>query len=126
MTTKFRVNPRILVLPTERAHPLARVSRFGAPRRPSQRLFPHAQAACAHARQRALLSMRNQAQQAMLDAFFGSLGEPPHGHWRRGVSDRGFTKVRSRLDPRCLQRLNAWLVEQDDAMALVPGWRGLR
>lgn len=42
------------------------------------------------------------------------------------MSDRGFAEARSRLDPRCLQRLNTWLVEQADAMKLVPRWGGLR
>lgn len=76
----------------------------------------------------ALLSMRNQAQQAMLDAFFGSL-EPSPGEgldWQRGVSGRGFAKARSRLDPQCLSGLNTWLVEQADAMGLVARWHGLR
>lgn len=70
--------------------------------------------------------MRNQAQQAMFDVFFGSLGEQPCGDWQRGVSDRGFAKARSRLDPRCLQDLNTWLVEQPDAVGLVARWHGLR
>jgi hypothetical protein len=68
--------------------------------------------------------MRNHVQQAMLDAFFASLGE--QSEWCRVVSDRGFAKARSRLDWRCLQRLNAWLVEQADAMGLMPRWRGVR
>ena len=68
--------------------------------------------------------MRNQAQQAMLDAFFGSLGGDGDG--RRGVSDRGFAKARDRLQPSCLGRLNTFLVQQADALGLLPRWCGLR
>lgn len=76
----------------------------------------------------ALLSMRNQAQQAMLDAFFGSLSEQHVDGvaWQRGVSDRGFAKARNCLAPRCLQGLNTWLVAQADATGLVERWHGLR
>lgn len=80
----------------------------------------------------ALLSMRNQAQQAMLDAFFGSLAERSQGNacdelgWQRGVSGRGFAKARSHLDHRCLDGLNTRLVKQADAMGLVARWNGLR
>ena len=69
--------------------------------------------------------MRNQSQQAMLDAFFGSL-DAAHGDWQRGVSDRAFAKARSHLDPLCLQRLNTWLIAQADAAGLLARWYGLR
>lgn len=72
----------------------------------------------------ALLSMRGQSQQVMLDAFFGSLSED--GHWQRSVSDRGFAKARDRLAWGALERLNTFAVQRSDALGLVPRWQGLR
>ena len=60
----------------------------------------------------------------MLDAFFGSLSED--GHWQRQVSDRGFAKARDRLAWGALQRLNTFIVQRSDALALIPRWHGLR
>lgn len=72
----------------------------------------------------ALLSMRGQSQQVMLDAFFGSLSED--GQWQRCVSDRGFAKARDRLAWGALERLNTFVVQRSDALGLVPRWHGLR
>jgi len=72
----------------------------------------------------ALLSMRNQSQQAMLDAFFGSLGGD--ADVRYGLSDRGFAKARDRLAPASLARLNTFMVQQAGALGLLPRWCGLR
>jgi hypothetical protein len=72
----------------------------------------------------ALLSMRGQSQQVMLDAFFGTLSED--GQWQRQVSDRGFAKARDRLAWGALERLNTFVVQRSDALGLVPRWHGLR
>lgn len=68
--------------------------------------------------------MRGQAQQVMLDSFFGSLAEG--GDWHRGVSDRGFAKARDRLSWGCLDRLNTFVVQCADQLGLIDRWRGLR
>ena len=72
----------------------------------------------------ALLSMRGQSQQVMLDTFFGSLSED--GHWQRLVSDRGFAKARDRLAWGALERLNTFVVQRSDALGMVARWHGLR
>lgn len=71
-----------------------------------------------------LLSMRGASQQVMLDAFFGTLSGD--GDWQRCISDRGFAQARDKLAWGCLERLNAFVVNSADALALVPRWHGLR
>ena len=72
----------------------------------------------------ALLTMRNQSQQAMLDGFFASVGgtECP----QRVVSDRAFAKARDRLHMPALAALNDLVVRRADAAGLVQRWHGLR
>jgi Transposase DDE domain len=76
----------------------------------------------------ALVSMRNQSQQAMLDGFFASVHasqEGSHG-FVRGVSDRAFAKARDRLHLPALVSLNDLVVGRADAAGLIPRWGGLR
>jgi len=68
----------------------------------------------------ALLSMRAGSQQAMLDGFFGSLGDAP------AVSDRAFAKARSHLHMPALTWLNDQLIQRCEAAKLIPRWHGLR
>jgi hypothetical protein len=72
----------------------------------------------------ALLTMRNQSQQAMLDGFFASVcgTECP----QRGVSDRAFAKARERLHMPALASLNDLVVRRADEAGLVERWCGLR
>jgi len=72
----------------------------------------------------ALLSMRNQSQQAMLDGFFASVGGYPL--LSRVVSDRAFAKARDRLHQPALTALNDMVVGRADAAGLIPRWCGLR
>ena len=72
----------------------------------------------------ALLSMRNQSQQAMLDAFFASVNATHE--LSRVVSDRAFAKARDRLHLPALAALNDLVVARADAAGLVPRWCGLR
>jgi hypothetical protein len=72
----------------------------------------------------ALLSMRGQSQQAMLDSFFGALcGE---GGLYELITDSGFAKARARLHMPALEHLNQRLVEQADAAGMILRWHGLR
>jgi hypothetical protein len=70
----------------------------------------------------ALLCQRNQAQQAGLDHFFGSLADQAAPE--RVASDRAFARARARLRAHALADLNDRLIER--AAAVVPLWRGLR
>lgn len=70
----------------------------------------------------ALLSMRASSQQAMLDGFFGTLGEAV----QPAVSDRAFAKARSHLHMPALAWLNDWLIQRSEAAGLIPRWHGLR
>lgn len=72
----------------------------------------------------ALLAMRGQSQQVMLDGFFSALCCTPELH--RGISDRAFAKARDHLHLPCLEGLNQWLVAHADAAGAVGRWRGLR
>lgn len=71
-----------------------------------------------------LLSMRNQAQQAMLDGFFASACDVPG--FERGVSDRAFAKARERLHLPALQSLNDWLIRRAGEADLIEKWHGFR
>lgn len=68
----------------------------------------------------ALLSMRASSQPAMLESFFGALGEAA------AVSDRAFAKARSHLHMPALQWLNDWLVARAETAGLIARWHGLR
>ena len=72
----------------------------------------------------ALLTMRNQSQQAMLDGFFASVcgAEGPY----RGVSDRAFAKARDRLHMPALASLNDLVVHRAEQAGLIERWCGLR
>ena len=72
----------------------------------------------------ALLSMRNQSQQAMLDGFFASLcgTEGP----LREVSARAFARARDRLHQPALVWLNDPVVRRADEAGLIERWCGLR
>ena len=72
----------------------------------------------------ALLSMRNQSQQAMLDGFFASVCAT-HA-LTRVVSDRAFAKARDRLHLPALVALNDRVVTRADSAGLVPRGCGLR
>ena len=72
----------------------------------------------------ALLTMRNQSQQAMLDAFFASVNATHE--LSRVVSDRAFAKARDRLHQPALAALNDLVVARADAAGLIPRWYGLR
>ena len=79
---------------------------------------------CAAQRSAALLTMRHQSQQAMLDAFFGSVS---HTHeLSRVVTDRAFAKARGRRHLPALAALNDLVVGRADAAGLIPRWCGLR
>lgn len=72
----------------------------------------------------ALLSLRGQSQQVMLDSFFGTLcGE---GGLYELITDSGFAKARARLHMPALEHLNQRLVEQADAAGMILRWHGLR
>jgi len=72
----------------------------------------------------ALLTMRNQSQQTMLDGFFASVcgTECP----QRGVSDRAFAKARDRLHMPALTSLNDLVIRRADEAGLIQRWYGLR
>jgi len=72
----------------------------------------------------ALLSMRNQSQQAMLDGFFASKADTASP--RREVSDRAFAKARDRLHLPALTSLNDLVVRRADEAGLIARWLGLR
>ena len=72
----------------------------------------------------ALLSMRNQPQQAMLDGFFGSVCGTES--LQREVSDRAFAKARDRLHLPALNSLNDLVVQRADEAGLIERWCGLR
>jgi Transposase DDE domain len=72
----------------------------------------------------ALVSMRNQSQQAMLDGFFAAVHGGPG--LERGVSDRAFAKARDRLHLPALVSLNDLVVCRVDAAGLIQRWCGLR
>lgn len=72
----------------------------------------------------ALLSMRNQSQQAMLDGFFASVCDT--GLPLREVSDRAFAKARNRIHQPALIWLNDLVVRRADEAGLIQRWCGLR
>ena len=72
----------------------------------------------------ALLSMRNQSQQAMLDGFFASVVDTAVP--RRTVSDRAFAKARDHLHLPALVSLNDLVVRRADEAGLIDRWHGLR
>jgi hypothetical protein len=72
----------------------------------------------------ALLSMRGQSQQVMLDAFFGSVCAADGFH--RGITDRGFARARNGLHAPALTALNDFVVQRAEAAGIVQRWRGRR
>ena len=72
----------------------------------------------------ALLSMRNQSQQAMLDGFFASVLDTASP--RREVCDRAFARARDHLHLPALVSLNDLMVRRVDAAGLIERWHGLR
>jgi hypothetical protein len=72
----------------------------------------------------ALVSMRNQSQQAMLDGFFASVYSS--SSLVRGLSDRAFAKARDRLHLPALVGLNELVVRRADEAGLIQRWGGLR
>jgi Transposase DDE domain len=72
----------------------------------------------------ALLSMRNQSQQTMLDGFFASVCDT--AGLRREVSDRAFAKARNHLHLPALVSLNDLVVRRADEAGLIERWHGLR
>ena len=72
----------------------------------------------------ALVSMRNQSQQATLDGFFAGLDGT--SSLRRVVSDRAFAKTRDRLHLPALVSLNELVVRRADEAGWVARWQGLR
>ena len=72
----------------------------------------------------ALLSMRNQSQQAMLDGFFASIVDTATA--RREVSDRAFAKAREHLHAPALASLNDLVVRRADEAGRIERWHGLR
>lgn len=72
----------------------------------------------------ALLSMRNQSQQAMLDGFFASVCGSES--LLREVSDRAFAKARDRLYLPAMVSLNDLVVQRADEAGLIERWCGLR
>ena len=72
----------------------------------------------------ALLSMRNQSQQAMLDGFFASVCGSES--LLREVSDRAFAKARDHLYLPALVSLNDLVVRRADEAGLIERWCGLR
>ena len=72
----------------------------------------------------ALLSMRNQSQQVLLDGFFASVcGD---ALLIREVSDRAFARARDRLHLPALVGLNDLVVRRADEAGLIERWYGLR
>lgn len=72
----------------------------------------------------ALLSMRNQSQQAMLDGFFASVCGTESVP--REVSDRAFAKARDHIHLPALVSLNDLVVRRADEAGLIERWCGLR
>ena len=72
----------------------------------------------------ALLSMRNQSQQAMLDGFFASVCDS--GLPLRAVSDRAFAKARDPIHLPAMTALNDMVVRRADEAGFNPRWCGLR
>jgi DDE family transposase len=72
----------------------------------------------------ALLSMRNQSQQAMLDGFFASVHDTATPV--RVVTDRAFATARNHLHLPALTSLNDLVVRRADEAGLVARWCGLR
>ena len=72
----------------------------------------------------ALLSMRNQSQQAMLDGFFASVYDTAAPV--RTVTDRAFATARSHLHMPALTSLNDLVVRRADEAGLIERWCGLR
>lgn len=72
----------------------------------------------------ALLSMRNQSQQAMLDGFFASVCGTESV--LREVSDRAFAKARDHIHLPALVSLNDLVVRRADEAGLIERWCGLR
>lgn len=72
----------------------------------------------------ALLSMRNQSQQAMLDDFFASVCDTSTPV--RAVTDRAFAAARNHLHLPALESLNDLLVRRADEAGLIARWCGLR
>ena len=72
----------------------------------------------------ALLSMRNQSQQTMLDGFFASVCGCES--LLREVSDRAFAKARDRLYLPAMVSLNDLVVRRADDAGLIERWCGLR
>jgi len=72
----------------------------------------------------ALLSMRNQSQQAMLDGFFASVCGSVDP--LREASDRAFAKARDRLHAPALISLNDLVVRRADEAGLIQRWCGMR
>ena len=72
----------------------------------------------------ALLSMRGQSQQVMLDSFFASVCGVVGLH--RGVCDRAFARARDRLHMPALSALNDFVVQRAESAGVVQRWRGLR
>jgi len=72
----------------------------------------------------ALLSMRSQSQQAMLDGFFASILDTAAP--RREVSDRAFAKARDHLHLPALVSLNDLVVRRADEAGLIERWHALR
>jgi hypothetical protein len=72
----------------------------------------------------ALLSMRNQSQQCMLDGFFASVCGTES--LLREVSDRAFAKARDHLHLPALVSLNDLVVRRADEAGLIERWCGLR
>jgi hypothetical protein len=71
----------------------------------------------------ALLSVRNQSQQAMLDGLFSSIDT---ASLRREVSDRAFAKARNHLHLPALVSLNDLVVRRAAEAGLIERWHGLR
>ena len=72
----------------------------------------------------ALLSMRNQSRQAMLDGFFASVCGSEF--LLREVSVRAFDKARNHLHLPALVSLNDLVVRRADEAGLIQRWCGLR
>ena len=71
-----------------------------------------------------LLSGMRKGIQAELDEFFAHLEQ--RAQLERHVSERAFFSARAKLSPTAIPALNAWLVQQADALGFVPRWHGLR
>jgi Transposase DDE domain len=72
----------------------------------------------------ALLSMRNQCHQSLLDGFFATVRGTSTP--TREVSDRAFAKARDQLHQPALASLNEMVVRRADEAGLIGRWCGLR